>query len=93
MQEKGNNNGQWWANQLLLALGGPRLWRQTGLRQLSGMLVIVFARTELEVSSYSKGAAFMNLRRCESNFFWDNGSNWLVDAPFKSFQARHAYTL
>lgn len=49
VQEKGNNNGQWWANQLLLALGGPRMWRQTGLRQLSGMLIIVFARTELEV--------------------------------------------
>ena len=50
VQEKGNNNGQWWANQLLLALGGPRSWCQTGLRQLSGMLVLVFARTELEVS-------------------------------------------
>ena len=52
VQEKGNNNGQWWANQLLLALGGPRSWRQTGLRQLSGMLVVVFARTELEVGPY-----------------------------------------
>ena len=50
MQEKGNTNGQWWATQLLLALGGPKLWHHCGLRQLSGMLVVVFARTELEVS-------------------------------------------
>ena len=51
MQEKGNTNGQWWATQLLLALGGPKLWHHCGLRQLSGMLVVVFARTELEVST------------------------------------------
>lgn len=53
MQEKGNNNGQWWAMQLLNALGGPSKWRQFGLRQLSGMLVLVFARKELEVRSHS----------------------------------------
>ena len=50
MQEKGNTNGQWWATQLLLALGGPKAWHHCGLRQLSGILVVVFARTELEVS-------------------------------------------
>lgn len=49
LQEKGNNNGQWWAAQLLLALGGASRWGKFGLRQLSGMLVLVFARTELQV--------------------------------------------
>ena len=53
LQERGNINGQWWAAQLLNALGGSRLWHQTGLRQLSGMLIVVFARTEFEVSRTS----------------------------------------
>lgn len=42
-QEKGNSNAHWWAKHLLAALG-PASWTHVGLRQLSGMLVLVFVR-------------------------------------------------
>lgn len=46
LQEKGNANAHWWGKRCLAALdssrGGP--WEKIGLRQLSGMLVLVFAR-------------------------------------------------
>lgn len=48
MQEKGNNNAQWWQSQVLNSLGAER-WMRVGLRQLSGMLVMVFALSSLSV--------------------------------------------
>ena len=49
LQEIGNSNAQWWSKQLLLALdGGAGAWCQIGLRQLSGMLILVFARCRLK---------------------------------------------
>ena len=48
VQEIGNSNAQWWSKRLLEALaGGAGAWCQVGLRQLSGMLVLVFARAGL----------------------------------------------
>lgn len=47
MQEKGNYNAQFWSNSILSALGGDRHWHQVALRQLSGMLVLAFARNSL----------------------------------------------
>ena len=47
-QEKGNNNAQWWQGQVLATLG-PERWMRVGLRQLSGMLVMVFALSSLSV--------------------------------------------
>ena len=47
-QEKGNNNAQWWQGQVLSTLG-PERWMRVGLRQLSGMLVMVFALSSLSV--------------------------------------------
>lgn len=47
MQERGNANAQFWATSVLNALGGDRHWHAVGLRQLSGMLIIVFARNNL----------------------------------------------
>ncbi|KAL3132931.1 hypothetical protein ABBQ38_006845 [Trebouxia sp. C0009 RCD-2024] len=48
-QEKGNNNAQWWQSQVLHSLGGER-WMRVGLRQLSGMLVMVFALSSLSAN-------------------------------------------
>ena len=49
LQEIGNSNAQWWSKHLMLALdGGAGGWSQIGLRQLSGMLVLVFARSRLK---------------------------------------------
>jgi hypothetical protein len=49
LQEIGNSNAQWWSKHLLLALdGSPGAWCQIGLRQLSGMLILVFARSQLK---------------------------------------------
>ncbi len=42
LQEKGNANAVWWARRCLAVLGGG--WDKVGLRQLSGMLVLIFAR-------------------------------------------------
>lgn len=47
MQEKGNANAQFWSGAVLTALGGERHWHQVGLRQLSGMLVVAFARNNM----------------------------------------------
>ena len=44
-QEKGNANAQFWANAVAATLG--RSWQNVSLRQLSGMLIIVFARSNL----------------------------------------------
>ena len=44
LQEKGNNNAQWWQGQILNSLGYDK-WKPVGLRQLSGMLVMVFSLT------------------------------------------------
>lgn len=46
MQEKGNANAHWWGRRCLRALSAApgAAWTQVGLRQLSGMLVLVFAR-------------------------------------------------
>ncbi|KAK9799381.1 hypothetical protein WJX73_007250 [Symbiochloris irregularis] len=46
-QEKGNANGQWWEKQVHAALGCED-WSRVGMRQLSGMLILVFARTALK---------------------------------------------
>jgi len=51
LQEKGTAAAQWWAAAALDALGGPSSWARVGLRQLSGMLVLVFAREFLMVRS------------------------------------------
>ncbi len=51
-QEKGNNNAQWWQAQVMSTLGADR-WMRVGLRQLSGMLVMVFALSSLSVRSCS----------------------------------------
>ena len=45
--ERGNATAQWWAAALQAALGGPGAWARVGLRQLSGMLVLVYARVHL----------------------------------------------
>ncbi|KAL4534362.1 hypothetical protein Ndes2437B_g03641 [Nannochloris sp. 'desiccata'] len=47
LQEKGNANAQFWSTAMLNALGGDRHWHQVGLRQLSGMLIVAFARNNL----------------------------------------------
>ena len=47
LAEKGNSNAQFWSSTVLEALGGSRHWHQIALRQLSGMLVIAFARNNL----------------------------------------------
>ncbi len=47
LQEKGNANAQFWSSAILTALGGDRHWHQVGLRQLSGMLIVAFARNNL----------------------------------------------
>ena len=47
LQEKGNANAHWWGRRCLAALSEGRSggeWQQVGLRQLSGMLILVFAR-------------------------------------------------
>lgn len=51
-QEKGNANVAWWVTASLGALGTGQ-WAKVGLRQLSGMLVLVFARTDLMVGLLS----------------------------------------
>ncbi|KAL0054630.1 hypothetical protein WJX82_000216 [Trebouxia sp. C0006] len=48
-QEKGNNNAQWWQAQVMSTLGADR-WMRVGLRQLSGMLVMVFALSSLSAN-------------------------------------------
>ena len=43
LQERGNANAQWWANEAQLAMGGEA-WVRVGLRQMSGIVMIVFCR-------------------------------------------------
>lgn len=45
-QERGNSNAQFWVNAVGSSLG-TRSWSNVSLRQLSGMLVMVFARSHL----------------------------------------------
>jgi len=52
LNEKGNTNAAWWKKSLLQALAsleseGLSAWCPVALRQLSGMLVLVFVRKEL----------------------------------------------
>ncbi|KAG2438703.1 hypothetical protein HXX76_005249 [Chlamydomonas incerta] len=50
MLERGNQNAQWWATELAAALttaSGGASWARVGLRQMSGMLALVFCRMEL----------------------------------------------
>lgn len=47
-QEKGNANAQYWANSVTGVLG--RSWQGVSLRQLSGMLIMVYARSNLSKS-------------------------------------------
>lgn len=48
-QEKGNANAQFWVHALSNALGS-RYWYNVSMRQLSGMLVMVFAKSDLSPS-------------------------------------------
>lgn len=45
-QEKGTNQGQWWANAIAASLaetpGEP--WERVALRQMSGLVLVVFCR-------------------------------------------------
>jgi hypothetical protein len=47
-QERGNANAQSWSASVEATLG--REWVRLGLRQLSGMLILVYARKHLLVS-------------------------------------------
>ena len=47
-QERGNNNAKAWQAALQAALGGETTWTRIGLRQLSGMLIMVFARSHMQ---------------------------------------------
>lgn len=49
LQEKGNTNAKFWLTAVLGALGGPTAYELVGMRQLSGMLVLAFARQDLRV--------------------------------------------
>ena len=53
LQEKGNANAVWWARRCLAVLGAG--WDKVGLRQLSGMLVLIFAR-QVQGASPSQSA-------------------------------------
>ena len=48
MQERGNANAQAWNSAIQSAVGEG--WQRLGLRQLSGMLVLVYIRTDLLVN-------------------------------------------
>uniref|UniRef100_A0A1D2A7E2 EH domain-containing protein n=2 Tax=Auxenochlorella protothecoides TaxID=3075 RepID=A0A1D2A7E2_AUXPR len=48
MQERGNTNAKFWSGAVLRALGGEAAWQLVGLRQLSGMLVLAYARHDLK---------------------------------------------
>uniref|UniRef100_A0A061RPG9 Phosphatidylinositol-bisphosphatase n=1 Tax=Tetraselmis sp. GSL018 TaxID=582737 RepID=A0A061RPG9_9CHLO len=69
--EKGNVNAAWWRKSLAQTLGslepaGPAAWEMVSMRQLSGMMVIVFVRRELapyigEVSTDSIGCGVLGV--------------------------------
>lgn len=66
MQEKGNQNGQRWAKNFLCALDkGNREWEHLGLRQLSGMVIMVFAKTALKVKQHLHRLLPFMLPACE----------------------------
>ncbi|EFJ50943.1 hypothetical protein VOLCADRAFT_88385, partial [Volvox carteri f. nagariensis] len=50
LQERGNQNAQWWSTELAAALlaatGGS--WERVALRQMSGLVIVVFCRAELQ---------------------------------------------
>ncbi|GIL70795.1 hypothetical protein Vretimale_3892 [Volvox reticuliferus] len=49
MLERGNQNAQWWATELAAALTATgRSWERVALRQMSGLVIVVFCRTELQ---------------------------------------------
>ncbi|GIL46869.1 hypothetical protein Vafri_3741 [Volvox africanus] len=49
MLERGNQNAQWWAMELAAALAAMgRTWERVALRQMSGLVIVVFCRTELQ---------------------------------------------
>ncbi|GLI58620.1 hypothetical protein VaNZ11_000355 [Volvox africanus] len=49
MLERGNQNAQWWATELAAALTATgRTWERVALRQMSGLVIVVFCRTELQ---------------------------------------------
>lgn len=48
LQEQGNVNARFWSERCLDALGGGSHWYQVGLRQLSGMLLMVYGRLHLK---------------------------------------------
>ncbi|KAK9832480.1 hypothetical protein WJX81_000147 [Elliptochloris bilobata] len=48
-QERGNANAKAWQAAVQTALGGEAVWPRIGLRQLSGMLIMVFARAHLQM--------------------------------------------
>lgn len=47
VQERGNANAQSWSASVEAALGGA--WARLGLRQLSGMLILVYVRKKFLV--------------------------------------------
>lgn len=71
LQEKGNINAQWWANEILNALGheeenidAKQLWKKVGMRQMAGILVYIFARAKFHpyigsMSTSSVGTGIM----------------------------------
>ena len=50
MQERGNANAQAWNSAIQSAVGEG--WQRLGLRQLSGMLVLVYIRSDLLVRMF-----------------------------------------
>ncbi|GFR43882.1 hypothetical protein Agub_g5011, partial [Astrephomene gubernaculifera] len=49
MLERGNQNAQWWSAELAAALGDTgQCWVRVALRQMSGLVAVVFCRAELQ---------------------------------------------
>nr|ACH87585.1 hypothetical protein [Dunaliella viridis] len=64
--ERGNANAQWWADQLLAALGGSELFSRVALRQMSGIVMVTFCRCGLvphvgEVATSSVACGIMGV--------------------------------
>ncbi len=64
--EKDNAAAKLWADAILDALGGQTAFERVGLRRLSGMIVLVYARTGLlphcgEVSSAAVACGVMGI--------------------------------
>jgi len=73
-QERGNNNAKAWQAAVQSALGGSAAWPPIGLRQLSGMLIMVFARAHLQVRSAGSSSICIQgdsgWRGCEGRAWW-----------------------